>query len=60
MFFNAEKKSMSANIHELQHWLEKTNMKDEQRILRIPLIGFLLKNLGLKYIIKKPENKKNQ
>lgn len=49
ILYNIKRNYLSANLNDLSLWLDKENKNDRTEILNIPFIGFLFKNLGLKY-----------
>jgi len=55
ILFNYNRGFMSADINDLSDWLNESNKQDKIRMLNKPVVGFLLRNLGLKYIMKKPD-----
>ena len=53
ILFNIKRKFLSANINDLAIWLDENNNYDREEIFEIPIIGILLKYLGLRYINNK-------
>ncbi|PLX08658.1 MAG: hypothetical protein C0598_12215 [Marinilabiliales bacterium] len=47
---NAKRAYVSSNIDDLSNWLIISNDNDEKKILQIPLLGYLIKMLGIRYI----------
>ncbi len=52
ILFNYNRGFMSADINDLSAWLNESNTQDKIRMLNKPIVGFLLRNLGLKYLIR--------
>lgn len=48
--FNMHTKYLSADINALSAFLDYCNTSDKERILKIPVIGFLFKYLGLQFM----------
>ncbi len=52
LYFNTERNFLSSNINDLTSWLEIKNIDDRRRILNIPVFGWILKGIGLRYLMK--------
>jgi len=52
ILYDTKNKSLSAPIIDLSNWLMANNILDESSVLKRPLTGFIIKNIGLKYYIK--------
>ncbi len=50
VLYDTRTRFLSAPILELSLWLKTSNIQDESKVLNRPVIGFLLKNVGLKYL----------
>lgn len=50
IIFNTKEKAFSAEISELQNWLDTNNEADKQKIIKIPILGNLLSAIGLKHL----------
>jgi len=50
VFYDTKTRFLSAPVLELSLWLKTNNIKDKSKVLARPVIGFILKNVGLKYI----------
>lgn len=48
--FNMHTKHLSADINALSAFLDYCNTSDKERIFKIPVIGFIFKYLGLRYM----------
>lgn len=62
ILYDTQKKILSGDITCLGKWFEKNNETDKNKIFGLPLIGFILRQIGLKYIersIASEENKIN-
>jgi protease PrsW len=55
ILINKERKYLSAEVNNLGTWLDENNNKDREKVFQYPLIGFVLKQLGLKYIDRNKE-----
>lgn len=53
IYYSTQRKILGAEIEYLGKWLEENNKLDRMKILNYPLIGFILKQLGLKYVEEK-------
>jgi len=51
ILFHTERYFLSADTKRLGTWLDESNTNDRLNILKIPVIGIVLKYLGLRYII---------
>ena len=52
ILFNTKKNFLSANINGLGNWLNEQNERDIKDILKIPVLGIILKYLGLRYFVE--------
>jgi RsiW-degrading membrane proteinase PrsW (M82 family) len=63
ILYDPQKKTLSGDIDSLGKWFEKNNETDKNKILGLPLTGFILRQIGLKYLaetrISSEENKIN-
>lgn len=50
VLYNTKRNFLSANINNLGVWFKETNTADRINILRIPVIGIVLRFLGLRYL----------
>ena len=50
IFFNTKRNYLSANYGDLSNWLDESNINDRKRILKIPVLGTILRIIGLRYI----------
>ena len=50
ILYNTKRDFLSADINDLGIWLEENNKNDRTKVLELPIIGFILKHLGLKYL----------
>lgn len=48
---NTNTKNLTAGIPRLSLWLKETNEMDKNDILRFPVIGIILKYIGLRYLV---------
>jgi len=55
ILIDKDRNYLSAEVNDLGFWLDENNKKDREKIFRYPLIGFVLKQLGLKYIDRNKE-----
>ncbi|MBU1011183.1 MAG: PrsW family intramembrane metalloprotease [Bacteroidetes bacterium] len=51
ILFDAKSMTLCAKPAELGTWLAGTNIADRERILGLPLVGFILKHLGMRYLM---------
>lgn len=50
--YNHNTDSLSANITSLEKWLDNGNEKDKSKILSTPVLGTILKLIGIRYLTK--------
>ena len=50
ILYNTKRDFLSADINDLGIWLEENNKNDRTKVLELPIIGFIQKHLGLKYL----------
>jgi len=51
VYFHSQRTYISSEINALASWLKNSNSNDEKRILNIPILGSIIKLLGIRYII---------
>jgi RsiW-degrading membrane proteinase PrsW (M82 family) len=51
IIFCKKQKHISANINDMGRWLKEKNSEDKIRALRIPLIGLILRYIGLRHMV---------
>lgn len=51
ILFDAKRLTLCAKPAELGIWLSSTNIADRERILGLPVIGFILNHLGMRYLM---------
>lgn len=63
IWYNTQKQTLSGDIDSLGKWFEKNNETDKSKILNLPVTGFILRQIGLKYLAERgivsEENKIN-
>ena len=50
VYFHTQRTYLSSEINDLAGWLNNSNSNDEKKILNIPILGSLIKLLGIRYI----------
>lgn len=50
IYFNTKRNYLSANYGDLSLWLDERNIHDRRRILKIPVLGAILRIIGLRFI----------
>jgi len=56
ILYDTKTRTLSAPLSELSIWLNTNNQLDESKVLAKPITGFIIKNIGLKYITKQDIN----